>query len=448
MNLGIETEYIEFKKSMGELKEACESICAMLNKHGVGTVYFGVKSNGLVCGMDVAESTLRDVSRRINESIEPVIYPVIEKVIYDDKTVIRVEFNGDEKPYSCKGKFYIRTADEDRIITSAALKKLMKPSIMNKWDGGFSKIKNKDIDKNVLKNFYNKAVQSGRLQKLKFDEKAILSKLGLFVDKHYTNASEYLFGNNKPITLKMAVFATDEKLTFLDERVEEGNIYDLMSAAESYIAKNIRWLVKIEKMEREEIPEIPMAVIREVIANSFAHAEYLGTTQHEICIHPNMITIYNPGCFASKYDVKDYVNKNVQSNLRNELIAKILYLSKNIERFGSGLKRIDRMCKEHKIKYNYENAKNGFKFIIYRNALKLSNNDAKDDEKKKMSKTEEMVLELLRKDSNVSRQALADNIAKNVKTIQRALDSLEEKGYITKKGKTRAIKWEVNERVV
>ena len=126
MNFGIETEYIEFKKTIGELKEACESICAMLNKHGVGTVYFGVKSNGLVSGIDVTESTLREVSRRINESIEPKIYPVIEKVIYDDKDVIRVEFNGDEKPYSCKGKFYIRTADEDRIVTSAELKKLRK----------------------------------------------------------------------------------------------------------------------------------------------------------------------------------------------------------------------------------------------------------------------------------------------------------------------------------
>lgn len=441
MNIGIETEYVEFKKSISELKEACESICAMLNKHGVGTVYFGVKSNGLVCGTDVAESTLREVSRRINESIEPIIYPVIEKVVYGDKIIIRVEFNGDEKPYSCKGKFYTRTADEDRVVTSAELKKMMKPIIANKWDCGFSKIDKNNIDKNVLKNFYDKAVQSGRLQKLKFDEKTMLTKLGLFVDKHYTNASEYLFGKNKPIVLKMAVFATDEKLTFLDERVEEGNIYDLMSTAESYIAKNIRWLVKIEKMEREEIPEIPMVVIREIIANSFAHAEYLGTTQHEICIHPNMITIYNPGCFASKYKVKDYVSKNVQSNLRNELIAKVLYLSKNIEQFGSGLKRIDRICKENKIKYNYENTKNGFKFIVYRNELKQANNKVKDYGMEKLSRTEEMVLKLLRIDSNVSRQDLADNIAKNVKTVQRALDSLEKKGYIKKKGKTRAVKW-------
>ena len=443
MNIGIETEYIEFKKSIGELKEACESICAMLNKHGVGTVYFGVKPNGIVCGMDVAESTLREVSRRINESIEPIIYPVIEKVIYDDKSVIRVEFNGDEKPYSCKGKFYIRTADEDRTVTSAVLKKMMKTSILNKWDSSFSKIKNNDIDKNVLKSFYNKAVQSGRLQKVKFDEKAILSKLGLYIDKHYTNASEYLFGKNSPITLKMAVFATDEKLTFLDEKVEEGNIYDLINAAESYIAKNIRWSVKIEKMEREEIPEIPLAVIREIIANSFAHAEYIGTTQHEICIHPNMITVYNPGCFASKYNVKDYVNKNVQSNLRNELIAKVLYLSKNIERFGSGLKRIDRMCKDNKIKYEYENTMNGFKFIIYRQVSKIARNKVNNNKTKTLTKTENTVLKLLKKDSNVSRQDLADKIIKNVKTVQRALDSLEKKGYIKKKGKTRAIEWTV-----
>lgn len=443
MNIGIETEYIEFKKSIGELKEACESICAMLNKHGVGTVYFGVKPNGIVCGMDVAESTLREVSRRINESIEPIIYPVIEKVIYDDKSVIRVEFNGDEKPYSCKGKFYIRTADEDRTVTSAVLKKMMKTSILNKWDSSFSKIKNNDIDKAVLKSFYNKAVQSGRLQKVKFDEKAILSKLGLYIDKHYTNASEYLFGKNSPITLKMAVFATDEKLTFLDEKVEEGNIYDLINAAESYIAKNIRWSVKIEKMEREEIPEIPLAVIREIIANSFAHAEYIGTTQHEICIHPNMITVYNPGCFASKYNVKDYVNKNVQSNLRNELIAKVLYLSKNIERFGSGLKRIDRMCKDNKIKYEYENTMNGFKFIIYRQVSKIARNKVNNNKTKTLTKTENTVLKLLKKDSNVSRQDLADKIIKNVKTVQRALDSLEKKGYIKKKGKTRAIEWTV-----
>ena len=42
LNLGIETETLEFKKSTGELKEAMHSICAILNKHQHGELYFGV----------------------------------------------------------------------------------------------------------------------------------------------------------------------------------------------------------------------------------------------------------------------------------------------------------------------------------------------------------------------------------------------------------------------
>lgn len=44
MNLGIETETLEFKRSTGELKEAVHSICAILNKHQCGELYFGVKN--------------------------------------------------------------------------------------------------------------------------------------------------------------------------------------------------------------------------------------------------------------------------------------------------------------------------------------------------------------------------------------------------------------------
>ena len=46
MNLGIETETLEFKRSTGELKEAVHSICAILNKHQCGELYFGVKTDG------------------------------------------------------------------------------------------------------------------------------------------------------------------------------------------------------------------------------------------------------------------------------------------------------------------------------------------------------------------------------------------------------------------
>ena len=122
-------------------------------------------------------------------------------------------------------------------------------------------------------------------------------------------------------------------------------------------------------MERDEIPEIPAAVIREVLANSFAHAIYGGRTYHEICIHPGMITIYSPGDYASKYMPEEYIKEHHESELRNDTISKMLYLCKRIEQFGSGFKRIDSLCKDAKVKYSYENTRNGFKFILYRNRI-------------------------------------------------------------------------------
>ena len=50
MNLGMETELVEFKKTTGELKEGLISIASMLNKNGKGTLYFDVRNNGEIVG--------------------------------------------------------------------------------------------------------------------------------------------------------------------------------------------------------------------------------------------------------------------------------------------------------------------------------------------------------------------------------------------------------------
>ena len=44
----------------------------------------------------------------------------------------------------------------------------------------------------------------------------VLKRFGLVCDDHLSNAGEILFGNIRPVTLKAGIFATDEKLTFLD----------------------------------------------------------------------------------------------------------------------------------------------------------------------------------------------------------------------------------------
>ena len=241
MNLGKETETLEYKKTTGEMREAMISITAILNKHGIGTLYFGVKPSGEVIGQDVAESSLRDVSRAVYENIKPQIYPAIEEVILDGKHLIKVEFSGENAPYSAAGRYYLRTADEDREVTPNELKAFFNANKYREiWEKEKSDAQVKQIDKSAIKSFWQKAVSTGRLPNGKYTCPIVLKRFGLLYDNHLTNAGEVLFGNTHPVSLKAGIFATDEKLTFLDMKLFEDNIYNLLHIAEEYILKNIR----------------------------------------------------------------------------------------------------------------------------------------------------------------------------------------------------------------
>jgi ATP-dependent DNA helicase RecG len=57
-----ESESVELKRSLAELKDGLISMAAILNKHGAGELWFGVRSDGVAVGLDVTEKTLRDLS--------------------------------------------------------------------------------------------------------------------------------------------------------------------------------------------------------------------------------------------------------------------------------------------------------------------------------------------------------------------------------------------------
>jgi len=449
INLGNETETLEFKKTTGEIKEGVISISSILNKHRVGTLYFGVKPNGEAIGQEISESTLRDISRAVYESIRPQIYPVITEDILDGRHVIKVEFEGDDIPYSAYGRYYLRTADEDREISPAELKHFfVANAYKEKWEKTASDILKKDIDKKTIKKFCNKAIAAGRMIGGKYSPTIILDRYGLVSGDYLTNAGNVLFGKKGPVTLKVAIFATDEKLTFLDMQLFEDNIYNLLDIAEQYILKNIRWTSEIVDMERQEIPEIPIAVIREVLVNSFAHSVYNGSTYHEICIYPGKVTIYSPGVYASSHKPEEYVKKNLQSSIRNEKIAKMLFLSKSIEQFGSGFKRINSLCKDARIKFGYDIDDVGFTFVIYRKHISFtteysSNVTVNVPQDVTLNKTEQLVYQLLSSNPKYTREELADKISKTVRTVQRILNSLRDKEYIKRVGSDKTGNWKI-----
>lgn len=444
INFGHETEELEFKRSTGEVHDAMKDVVAILNKHDKGILYFGVSPNGDVKGLQVAESTLRDVSRVVFESIKPQIYPQIQKITIDGCDIIEVKFSGKNKPYSAYGKYYIRVADESRELTPAELKEMMLSSeYSERWEQFETEYTIRDVDEAALKDFYNRATACGRLPDEGFDAEKLLNKLCLLKNGKLNNAGYVLFGNNGPVTLKMAVFASDEKLTFLDINRAEDNIFRLVDTALTYIKKNIRWRAEIGSVTREEIPEIPLKALREIVINSFAHAQYGTTTQHEIDIHPGKVVIYNPGEFPPEFSPEDFATKNLSSIIRNELIAKVLYLCHDIESFGSGFKRVYTLCNQNGVECSYEKTPIGFSFVFLRNDPNAKVNVPKSDKNVPvvLSKTEKAVYELLKVQPNLTREELSIEISKTVKTVQRALDGLKTKGLISRVGTNRSGYW-------
>ena len=443
-----EDEQHEFKRTTGELKEAMISISAILNKHGHGTIYFGLKNDGTPSPFTITDSTLRDVSRKISDSIRPPVFPKIETVSIDGIEIIKVTFDGKEVPYSAFGKYYMRTADEDRELSPNELRKLMVGmEYEDNWESRISNDTIEDIDSAALNTFYLSATQCGRLPETGFDKVQLLSRLGLSNGEYLTNAGRVLFSAKKPLVLKMAVFATDHKTTFLDIAREEGNIFQLIDAAMRYIIRNIRWSVSLDSdgIHRTETPEVPVGALREAVINSFAHARYDSPVQHEISIYSNRISITNPGSFANPYEPKDFALRDLHSYLRNERISRTLYLCKDVETFGSGLKKMYSLCDAAGVRITYSNSDMDFTLELSRaDRNTMLNEDAKD---KSMSDAvnnlDAAVLSWLKENPYLSVAKLVEKSGKSERTVSRCISSLKNKGLISRIGSNKTGYWKV-----
>ncbi|MCR5135742.1 MAG: putative DNA binding domain-containing protein [Oscillospiraceae bacterium] len=443
-----EDEYREFKKTTGELNESMVSVSAMLNKHRHGKVYFGLKNDGTPHPFTITDSTLRDVSRKVYESIKPQLIPVVDIEEIDGVEVITLTFSGEDVPYSAFGKYYIRIADEDRELSPSELRKIMiRREYEENWENRTADQSVDDADEKTVKAFFDSAVSCGRLPKMGYDKRKILDQLGVLNGTHLTNAGVCLFSSRKPIALKMAVFATDHKETFLDLNRTEGNIFELIDAAVTYIVKNIRWRVEMsgDGIHRKEIPEIPVDAIREAVINSFAHARYDLPVQHEIDIFSNRISICNPGSFANEFEPIDFYTRDIRSFLRNEVIAKTLYLCKDVETFGSGIRRIYTLCNEAKVTVSYINEETAFTLEFSRDDRNITpkSGDINGGTNDRITEAELLLLSLLKQSPSMTNAELAAASGKSERTISRLLAALKNRNLILRIGSNKTGYWKV-----
>ena len=441
MNIGKETEFIEFKKSTSETKEGIISIASILNKHKKGSLYFGVKDNGDVIGQDIGKDTERKLSRDISDNIKPAVwYEITTRHSDDGKAFIEVSFNGSATPYSAYGKYYERFADEDKQMSDTELEKLFKErqKDYSEWEKSPSGESVEDTDEDLLKKVISDGNESGRIKYQYTDTLSILKKLGLYDSENnvLTNAGRVLFSKEHPVLLKTAVYATDTKDTFIKLNHFEGNIFECIDEGISFILSSIDWKIVIDgNARRTEVPEIPQKAIREMIVNAFAHGCYFSNTSFAIEVFSDRVTIYSPGLFPLGFVPEDFAENSAEPIMLNPKIVNVLFKCSVIESFGTGFERTFSACKAAGVKYEYENTKTGFRFIFYRKNTHES--------ERSLSASEKAVYDALNECDCLTIPELASEIGKSEKTVCRAIKALKEDGYITREGGNDSGYWKI-----
>lgn len=445
MNVGRENEFVEFKKTTSEIKEGIISAAAILNKHGKGTLYFGVKDNGDVTGQETGKDTLRNISRAFSENIRPsCMYEIEQKRSFDGKDFVEVNFSGDRRPYSAYGRYYQRFADEDRIISDFELEKMFqnRKKDYSEWENADSDVSIEEIDEELLKYAVRRGTERGRIKEEYADDREILSKFGLLHREtgRLNNAGNVLFSKDSPVLLKLATFATETKHTFIKLEHYRGNVFQCVQKALEYILGGIDWNIEFSgDPQRKETPEIPAQALREIVVNAFCHGFYDGSTAFEVDIYKNRVTVYSPGDFPAGCTPEEFAEGEKDSVMLNPKIMNVLYRTGVIESFGTGFERTFSECRKEGTEYRYENTGLGFRFEFFRKPVA----NKKQDE---LTKTQIQVLRQIMWNDLATQKEIADRIGKSSKTVYRAVSKLKEQGYIEREGSDHNGRWKVLKR--
>ena len=359
-----ESESVKLKKSLAELKQGLVSTAAILNKHNAGTLWFGVRNDGAVIGLDSNEKTMRDLSHTIAAHIEPKIFPKITEVTIHGRRCIKVEFAGDDTPQNA------------------------------------------------------------------------LSKLELIKDGQLLNPAQ-LFFSHKPLQLRCAVFLSTESSTIIDRHDFDGDILELIEEAQKYVLKNIHIGMRLEGLQRVDVPEIAVEALREAIINAFCHRDYYDPDYIQMAIFKDRVEIRNPGTLYGNLTIDDLRKGNV-SQRRNPLLANLFRRIDMVEAWGRGMPLILRYAPD----VVFREIGNLF-IVAFRRPSFFEPKDA--GEAATQETTQEKIIASLRAEPTLTRKLLAQRLDISEGGVKYHLKKLKAAGRIRHVGPTKAGRWDVIE---
>jgi ATP-dependent DNA helicase RecG len=351
-----EGQQLEFKRSLAELETAVRTLAAFANTGG-GTVLFGVRQSGEIVGVEASHTSKEQLVNKVTSSTDPVLYPSVEFVKVNGKTVIVVTVaESDNKPHLAGGRAYKRVGTATVQLRRDEYERLLLSRRQPPFDQReLPEATLDDVDEAKVRWYLQRTAQERNIPvDLTLPLVENLKRLGVVIGRDgrpvLTVAATLLFGKRPQSfvshsLVRLACFHGTTPLHFIDRLDCVGTLPEMIDEAERFVKRNTRIAAKITGFERREITEYPYPAIREGIANAVAHRDYdRADVEVRVSVFADRIEVQSPGRLPAPLTL-DTLGEEYA--LRNKLIAELLFNIRYIERRNTGIMRMRRWMREH-----------------------------------------------------------------------------------------------------
>ena len=432
MNLGKENEYQEFKKSLSQLDKGLKSLSAMLNRNSEGTVFFGVDDQGEITGIDSSEKTLMKIRHRIRELIEPnAIYDIRELETDDGKKYISVHASGTDKPYSCDGRYYIRTLSSDEHASNELLRKML-------LSGGMDII-------SEMKTEHEKLTFSGMCKELMLhgihakDTEEFRMSYGLYNKEKIFSFMAFLLSDQNSLVVKVMRFSGTDK-SVVDERMEYTNqslLLTVQQVLDYFDMMNRPRKVDLEHGIRKEMALFHGKSFREAWINACVHNNWGGRIPPSVYLYDDRMEIVSYG--GLPYDLTEEGFYSGHSIPVNDRLFRIFIACNHSEQSGHGVPEIVRNY--GKKAFSFENGMLTVTIPFNYEPEIVTIRKAGEKAAKRITKNQRNVMLYLQEHRTAYLQEVADACGLSIGGVKKIVAKLQADGFIEREGTRKNPQW-------
>jgi len=130
-------------------------------------------------------------------------------------------------------------------------------------------------------------------------------------------------------------------------QVYKGTVFDLVDQAKDFVLSKIDlWVgTRAESTRAPTEYEIPQEVVAEAIVNAVVHRDYTSNASVQVMLFKDRLEVWNPGTLPPTLTLEKLRGPHA-SVPHNPLLAEPMYLTKYIERMGTGIRDMFRRCQK------------------------------------------------------------------------------------------------------